>query len=95
MTYTLTFDDAVVCGRALHHVGLLVHRIHLIRQSGGDHCAFAIGYICRNSAGRRAGVHRGRARRNDHGRHDRAMALANRRLSPSGPGASRPWINAA
>jgi glycerol uptake facilitator-like aquaporin len=37
---------------------LLVHGVDILRQSGGDHCALAIGHFRRHRAGRRVGVHR-------------------------------------
>ena len=46
-------------GRPLHHRGLLVHRLDLVRQSGRDDRAVALGYICRNRA---LGRHRIRGR---------------------------------
>ncbi len=39
-----------LCGRPLHYVGLLVHRIDIVRQSGGDHRPFAFGHVRRNCA---------------------------------------------
>ena len=42
----------------LHHRGLLVHRIHLVRESGRNARAFPHQYFLRNSSSRRAWIHR-------------------------------------
>ncbi len=36
-----------LCGRAVHHRRILVHRLHIIRQSGGDGGAFAVRHVRR------------------------------------------------
>ena len=33
-------------GRPLHHGGLLVHRLDLVRQPGRDHGALAVRHVC-------------------------------------------------
>ena len=43
----------------LHHRCLLVHCIHVLRQSGGDHCEVVVRYVCGNSTSRRSTIHRG------------------------------------
>jgi glycerol uptake facilitator-like aquaporin len=35
-----------LCGRCLHHRGLLVYRLDVVRQPGRDHRAFAHRYLC-------------------------------------------------
>ena len=45
-------------GRPLHHGGLLVHRVDLVRQSGGDAGALAVRHVRRHSAGERPGIPR-------------------------------------
>ena len=56
-----------LCGRPLHHVGLLVHGVHVVRQSGRDHCTLVFRHVRGNSARWRAGIHRGAAMRNGRG----------------------------
>ena len=65
-----------VCGRPLHHGGLLVHRLDLVRQSRGDPRAFAFGYFRRHRPSRRAGLHRRPACRHLRGRRLGAVAVA-------------------
>ena len=45
----------------LHHGGLLVHRVHVVRQPGGDARAGRVGHVRWRPAGRRARLHRGAA----------------------------------
>ena len=45
-------------GRSLHHGGLLVHRVHVVRQSGRHDRPRADRQLFRHCAGRRADVHR-------------------------------------
>ena len=45
-------------GGALHHLGLLVHRLHLLRQPGGDGGAQPVGHLRRHRPRRRARLHR-------------------------------------
>ena len=61
-------------GRPLHHGGLLVHGLDLVRQSRGDARALAVRHVRRHRARRRAGVHRGAADR--HGRRGAPFGLA-------------------
>jgi hypothetical protein len=56
-------EAVAACGRALrrgtlHHVSLLVHGVHLVRQSGRHHRARIVRYVCGHRSGQRAGVHR-------------------------------------
>ena len=48
-----------VYGRPLHLRRLLVHRLDLVRQPGGDHRPYNEQHLCRHRARIRAGVHRG------------------------------------
>src|SRR5271156_6678051 len=66
-TFGLSADDLRLCrahasGRAirgwpLHPLGLLVHGLDLVRQSGGDDCARALRHVRRHRAGRRRRLH--------------------------------------
>ena len=48
-----------VCRRSLHHLGLLVHGVDVLRQSRRDHRALAERYLRRHRAVGRIGIHRG------------------------------------
>ena len=48
---------------SLHHRGLLVHFINIVRQPGGDYRQVAEPHVRRYPAGRRAGLHPGPASR--------------------------------
>ena len=69
-------------GRPLHHLGLLVHGLDLVCQSGGNDRALAVRYLRRHRPSRRRGLHRRATCRDDRGRGPRPMALAG----------SGPWI---
>ena len=47
-----------LAGRALHHGRLLVHRLHVLRQSGGRDRARLHRHVLRHPAGRSSGLHR-------------------------------------
>ena len=61
--------------RALHHRGLLVHRLDVLRQSRGDHRALAFGQLRRHSAGWRSCLHRSPNRRRARRRRRGGMAV--------------------
>ena len=46
-------------GRALYRGRVLVHRVHVICQSGRYHCTRLVGQLCRYRTGRCHAVHRG------------------------------------
>jgi hypothetical protein len=75
-----TFGHAIgaaLCRGSLHHGGLLVHGVDVIRQSGGDHRAVAVRYIRGDRAGRGSRIYCRAARRNARGCRSRPLALAN------------------
>jgi hypothetical protein len=82
-------------GLALDHSGLLVHILHQLRQSGGDVCAVANGYICGHRSEPCDGVHRFPVSGYGIGPRDCALACADRgqigrpELLRSPPGAPR------
>src|SRR6266853_748842 len=57
-----------VCSMLLHRGGVLVHRLHVVRESRGDYCESTQWHICWHPPGGRASVHNrtiwGRNRRN-------------------------------
>jgi hypothetical protein len=63
-----------ICGRTVHHGGLLVHRVNIVRQSCRDHRPRSFKYLCRHRPGGRACLHRRSACRR--GRRHRTDALA-------------------
>ena len=71
-----------LAGRALHHRGLLVHRLDLFRQSGGRHRARALRYLRRHQPDGPAGLPCRRTVRRCAGR--RAGRLAARRNQGTG-----------
>jgi glycerol uptake facilitator-like aquaporin len=62
-----------LCRRSEYHGRVLVHGLHLFRQSRRDDRARSLRYFCRDLAKRRAGVHRCAARR--HGRGARVLPV--------------------
>jgi hypothetical protein len=62
-------------GRPLHHIGLLVHGLNVVRQSGCDDRAIALRHFRGYRAFRRTGFHHGPTRWNGGSRIDRTLAL--------------------
>ena len=62
-------------GRPLHHLGLLVHRIDIFRQSSRDNRALVVRHFRRDCSLRRGCIHRRAVRGNGTGRDRRQMAL--------------------
>ena len=67
--------------RPLYHLGLLVHRVDVVRQSRGDHRACAVGYVCRHCAGRGPALHRSAVAGGRAGRDTVGLAVAKARLA--------------
>jgi glycerol uptake facilitator-like aquaporin len=63
----------------LHHLGLLVHRLDLVREPGSDAGTLDVRHVRRHCPGRRGRLHRGAARRHDRSRAARTMAVENPR----------------
>ncbi len=70
-----------LCGRPLHHRRLLVHRVNVLRKSGGDDRAIFIRYVRRHLTGRRPGLHRGAICRCVRRNSARAVALAHQQAT--------------
>lgn len=73
--------DTIRC-RALHHVGILVHGVNVVRQSGSHDCSLIVEYVCRNRTDRSINVHCCAIGGNAGGCEYRAMALAHLILPP-------------
>ncbi len=71
-------------GRALHRRRLLVHRVHVVRQSRRDARQKPHADLLRNCAARRARLHRGAAARRRRGMDVRARSLRRQRLKRIG-----------
>jgi glycerol uptake facilitator-like aquaporin len=68
--------DDPFCGRPLHHVGLLVHGVDVVCQSGGDHCPRTFRHVCRDRALQGGGLRLGTARRDIRGSRSQRFAVA-------------------
>src|SRR4051794_7338114 len=64
-----------VCRGPLHHSSVLVHGLDLVRQSGGDNCAFAVQHVRRSGAVQCAWVHPCAIRRRTHRSRSRGVAV--------------------
>ena len=69
-----------LCGRPLHYRGLLVHGVHVFRQSGGHDRARSLRHFRGHSAFERRGFHPCPADRNGRGACAASVALASRRF---------------
>lgn len=65
-----------VRGGPLHHGGLLVHGVNVLRQPGSHRCPVAFRHLCGDSTRRSAGLHRCPTCRNARGGDAQSLALA-------------------
>ena len=68
-------------GRPLHHIGLLVYGFDIVRKSGRDNRALAVGYVCGHCPIGRGRSDRGATRRHAIGCDCRQMAFGRRDAS--------------